>query len=294
MTRTHSARNLLVRLMSETPWSRPGSPPPTELTSARLAAHYAAQPLAAAAYALLPMEADHSHSNLLWSADQDRFLGRELPRGGKCFLDVKRLAVGLISGNGATVSIELAGKTLAFAMDGMAEILREVGEEVPAKGLALPEYDLPPAPVATGATFDTFEDLRDGLAELERWIRGGAGILAQIADRELDGVELRGWPHHFDLAAFRVVDDGGDPETARSINVGLSPGDSTFNEPYFYVGPWPYPNPGELPELPGGARWHTEGFTAAVLTATSLLANGSDPLETLVGTVRATKALMTS
>ena len=56
--------------MNSNDWSPLGSVDPRELVDARLAVHYAAQPLAAAAYALLPMQSDHSHTNLLWSPEQ--------------------------------------------------------------------------------------------------------------------------------------------------------------------------------------------------------------------------------
>jgi hypothetical protein len=45
-----------------------------------------------------------------------------------------------------------------------------------------------------------------------------------------------------------------------------------YAEPYFYVSPWPYPPPAKLPPLPEPGRWHTTGFTAAVLPAQRILA----------------------
>ena len=62
-----------------------------------------------------------------------------------------------------------------------------------------------------------------------------------------------------------------DPEEARSVGVGMTPGDGGYPEPYFYVTPWPYPNPEVLPRLATGS-WHTEGWTGAVLTGTEALA----------------------
>ncbi len=57
-------------------------------------------------------------------------------------------------------------------------------------------------------------------------------------------------------------------------NVGFSPGDAAISEPYFYVSPWPIPEGAVLPELEAGARWHTDGFTAAVLTGTDIVGAG--------------------
>ena len=56
--------------------------------------------------------------------------------------------------------------------------------------------------------------------------------------------------------------------------MGLSPGDGTFAEPYFYILPWPQPTR-ELPELDGG-HWHTEGWTGAVLEATEFTGGSSN------------------
>ena len=56
--------------------------------------------------------------------------------------------------------------------------------------------------------------------------------------------------------------------------MGLSPGDGTFAEPYFYLLPWPSP-PGELPKLDGG-HWHTEGWTGAVLEASEFTSGSSN------------------
>ena len=52
--------------------------------------------------------------------------------------------------------------------------------------------------------------------------------------------------------------------------MGLSPGDSSYGEPYFYVTPWPYPDSPAPPPLPAGAAWHRTGWFGAVLTATAI------------------------
>jgi hypothetical protein len=86
---------------------------------------------------------------------------------------------------------------------------------------------------------------------------------------------VRCWPHHFDIATLIefAPPQGGD--SGRSIGVGLSPGDSSYPEPYFYVTPWPYPNDPPLPDLAARGEWHTEGWLGAVLTAPSVIAAGS-------------------
>ena len=100
--------------------------------------------------------------------------------------------------------------------------------------------------------------------------------MSEVAERQLGGAEVRCWPHHFDVAALLPLDPDGDPEQARAVGVGFSPGDRSYAEPYFYVSPWPYPDAGELPRLPEGARWHTEGWVGLVLTAERIISVPAD------------------
>ena len=65
----------------------------------------------------------------------------------------------------------------------------------------------------------------------------------------------------------------GDPETARAIGVGLSPGDETYDQPYLYVNPWPPAAPRDLPDLPVPGRWHTKGFVGAVALGEDIVAS---------------------
>lgn len=56
----------------------------------------------------------------------------------------------------------------------------------------------------------------------------------------------------------------------------MSPGDASYDQPYFYVNPWPHPPADRLPPaIPPGHR-HTEGFIGSVATGTELLST-ADP-----------------
>jgi hypothetical protein len=85
---------------------------------------------------------------------------------------------------------------------------------------------------------------------------------------------VRCWPHHFDIATLIDVSRGASGE-ARTIGVGLSPGDASYPEPYFYVTPWPAPADPALMALPGGGAWHRAGWFGAVLTGSAIFA-GAD------------------
>lgn len=71
---------------------------------------------------------------------------------------------------------------------------------------------------------------------------------------------VRCWPHHFDIATLHMLGDG------KTIGIGLSPGDDSIRDPYWYVNLWPYPHPSRLQPLQFG-MWFTEGWTGAEMPA---------------------------
>ena len=80
------------------------------------------------------------------------------------------------------------------------------------------------------------------------------------------------WPHHFDIATLITLDEGHAEKTkeARSIGIGMSPGDDTYSAPYFYINPWPRNTAKELPTPPSGAFWHTDGFFSLIIHAENI------------------------
>ncbi|MEM6639834.1 MAG: hypothetical protein AAF610_08015 [Pseudomonadota bacterium] len=96
---------------------------------------------------------------------------------------------------------------------------------------------------------------------------------------------VRCWPHHFDMAALFSL-DAGDPEHARSVGIGFSPGDDSFPDPYFYCTPWPAPDSRPAVALPW--HWHTKGFTALVCPI-GRLQSGDDFDERMISTFRLAK-----
>ena len=85
------------------------------------------------------------------------------------------------------------------------------------------------------------------------------------------------WPHHFDVATLITLHPEANTQNVRTLGVGMSPGDATYEEPYFYVTPWPYPEVSELPDLDGGGRWHVEGWTGSVLIGTRIAMADDQP-----------------
>jgi hypothetical protein len=189
-------------------------------------------------------------------------------------LDLTHLALVLLdAGNEPLAEFSLSGKKLDEAFEWMGSVVTRLS-----KGFQGPlqrrDYDMPSHPVATGGTFSPRP-----LAEFEeftRWYANAHHALSRVKAQAVDASPVRCWPHHFDIATLISLDSERDPEHAPSINMGLSPGDGSYDEPYWYVNPWPRPEDPELTKLGGGGHWHTKGWLGAVLPGSGLAAAGSE------------------
>ena len=207
----------------------------------RIELHWAAQIVSAVGTTLLEKKSDDSHTNLGWERAARALAGHRVgDRRAALRLEDATLLV-LDDTSNAIASKPLAGETLSSALSWL-------GVFFDGATLRRPEHEMPPHAVADGAAFSGSGD-----PELARLYALADEVVSAIA------TPVRCWPHHFDIAALVTVAEG------RTIGIGLSPGDGSYPEPYWYVTPWPYPT-GELPPLAHG-RWHREGWTGAVLLA---------------------------
>jgi hypothetical protein len=76
---------------------------------------------------------------------------------------------------------------------------------------------------------------------------------------------VRCWPHHFDIATLVRPRAG----TLQTIGIGLSPGDDSYPEPYYYVGP--YPTPRARPRPLSIGSWHTASWWGAALPGSEIV-----------------------
>lgn len=246
-------------------WETLGGVDPRQLADARLQLHWMAQTAAAVGKRLLPHQPDYSEQSLQWSAELRALVQTpvEAARPFRAGLRPSPPAL-LLAGDGDEIlrELPLEGRTLEEAYIWMSEHIEGLLGRSLAQLLERPG-ELPPHPVSTGAPFASSAE---ACAEIARYFADADRLLRQVRDENPGASPVRCWPHHFDIATLIALETGADAETARSIGVGLSPGDDRFTEPYFYVLPWPAPK-GELPELAGGGWWHTEEWTGAVLEA---------------------------
>ena len=242
-------------------WKPLGAAFPGGLTEARLQVHWAAQLVSAPGTSLLPKAADDSHTNLGWDSTLGVLVGRNAgPQSLQAGLVFEGLELLVLNGGRERSSMRLAGRTLQQALAWLGKEL--AGDE---SALTLPDFEMPVHPVGEGAVFsDAGSEAR---TELAAWFTNAFTLIHEVAAAEPAASPVRCWPHHFDVASLIALDAGGGAEEARSIGVGFSPGDGSYDQPYFYVTPWPYPDKEDLPPLAAGAQWHRSGWTGAVLTA---------------------------
>jgi hypothetical protein len=95
---------------------------------------------------------------------------------------------------------------------------------------------------------------------------------------------LQVWPHGFDLAfewfgtKTREYEEHGETlQMSAQLNLGFYPA----GRAYLYSNPWPFDPALTSRELPGPARWHTEGWEGSILYYDELLAE-DDPAGTLL------------
>ncbi len=242
-----------------------------EVSIARAQAHQAAQLITRAARANLPAADDDSHSSFSWHQEERSFNVQSLKRGGPQLdlgIRIEDLTI-VLRGEGGASELPLHGKTTAQAAVQVDGILEEYGLS-PVSGVALP-YELP-ADVLAVTQFEA-HDRHKELKALASWFGFAAGLLNEIVEKN-DHLKpgpgpVRCWPHHFDIATYISLETG-DAETAKGVGVGLSPGDGTYGQPYFYINPWPHLDVSTLPAAPTHGHWHTEGFVGLIATSDEL------------------------
>lgn len=233
-----------------------------QLAEARIQLHYAIQPIAAISNAL----ADSSHKGLFWD-DQLGFTTRPITsiKSYRVALDPITLTLEFVTDRDQVFSVfALCDRTLTEALDWTRTITNAIG----GMGnlitqISYPPNDFPDSDLARGKTFQ----LQHSTSDLAEYYAIADRVLQDIVQYEPMASDVRIWPHHFDIAtliSIPVAQNG----QGKSVGVGLSPGDDSYDEPYWYVTPYPYPEDrSNLPILDGDGIWHIDHWVGAVLTA---------------------------
>jgi hypothetical protein len=262
-------------------WTPLGGVAPTDLTTPRRQLHRAVQVVGATANSLLPAAPDHSHASLSWLAPQHLLATQALPgsTATRVALAPATLELAVVTDGRPSTSFELNGACIDDGYRWVERELHRVGVLRDGTPITPSGLDLGDGPGSASTPFTSAD--RNAFEELARWFGNASAALEELRRRHPRASAVRCWPHHFDIAVLIPLDEH-EGENARSVGVGMTPGDDGCAEPYFYVTPWPYPPATvELPALPAGS-WHTEGWTGAVLTGTEIVAEPTDRQATLV------------
>lgn len=245
------------------------------LTENRIQLHYAIQFLAATGAALAEPQPGYSHTSLRWNAVQQLFVSAPITARQPFYvaLDPVNLILFVLDQGGITIAqFPLDQRTLTEGLNWLKSEIAKCGANAEAVTfLSYPPDDFPNHAIAQGAPFNI-----RGIEErklLTGYYHETYGLLEAIATQTPGASPIYIWPHHFDMATLITLPEqqGSEP---RSIGIGLSPGDSSYAEPYWYVSPYPYPPRSGLSALAGGGFWHINHWVGAVLKSSQLHTDG--------------------
>jgi hypothetical protein len=248
-----------------------------DLVDARLQFHHAAQLATAIGISYLPKQADDSHTNLEWLAALGALASHVVPTSTPFRLAVRPSPLTLLlvdARNAAMRTCSLNGRTIEDACRWLRVMLPDVHADP--KALTLDRhYTIPSHAVDDGAPFDTTHER--AFQELSRWYGNAALVLSALVAATPQASEVRCWPHHFDIATLIEVEPANGSAQARTIGIGLEPGDNYYAEPYFYVNMYPSPLASRVAApLAGAGVWHMREWVGAVLPGSRLQSAGQE------------------
>ncbi len=259
------------------PWAGLGEPAPKTLADARLQLHYTAQIVSSVGFTFVDPVPDFNHTNMGWDAALGVLASWPAPgdRPFQAALRFRDLTLLLLGAEGRVAAEHsMDGRTIGDGYRWLQSAIETyTGKPIP-KPLFRPDHELPPH--AAGSSAPLTSQPRGPFEELSRWYANADYVLRQWQSEYPAASPVRCWPHHFDIAFLIHLDREKGAEESRTIGVGLSPGDDSYQEPYFYISPYPYPEEEtRRPALAGAGHWNSEDFVAAVLPASKLVDAGS-------------------
>ncbi len=259
--------------MSAVGWHPLGTVSGLELAEAKLQAHWAAQIVAAFGHTLLDPRSDDSQSNLGWEEQVQALCSHPSPEGFRVGLQISCLRLIFLDARYRCVSaFELEGQTVQDGLAWLGSTYAEKSDASSPRLFSLRDYEMPDHPVANQGAFELNNPA--AFQELHHWYANAHGVIHSMTQVWQQATAVRCWPHYFDIASLLTFDQKQDNQPRPTIGCGMSPGDNTYSEPYWYITAWPYPSNEQLPELSVGS-WHTEGFVGAILTAQALFESSS-------------------
>lgn len=237
-------------------WQEVGDPPPHELGPARAILREVGA---------LVHAADPAGAGLEWIEEAQALASEVVPHERDPFRVAIRPAEAALElldlQDSVLATCTLEGSSLDEARAWLGRRLEERGIEA-----SLPEPD-------HREVIDSAH--RPSLAELGRWISNADRVLRSIARHTEEASPVRFDPVTAELST-RIQLKARSGEVPRIVVVGLSCGDASVAEPYFFARPQPVDGQTQLPTLPNGARWVREPSVEAVMPCSSV-ASDLDP-----------------
>jgi len=252
-------------------WQKLTFPSSEDINQAREQCHQAIQNVAAVGRSFLPADESDKNATLSWDPNLQRLVGHWVT-GDIVFrssISIHDFIVYLVDRNFKTISaISMQDTTQTDIMVWLEQQMGQLGVDFAKLDLAHP-YEIPIYPTAKGKPFHI--NNMNAAQELSRLYHNTHLILSELLRDEEKFTPITCWAHHFDIAGSIILLDTGDPQTSRQIGIGLSPGDEHYNEPYFYVSPWPYPTKA-LPNIDHTlGHWHENNWIGTVLPISNLV-----------------------
>lgn len=245
-------------------------PIPAGWAATRSALHRAAQVIGAVRAGVAEPEPNWTHLGL--RAIPTGLTSGELPGVGELALHFADLSIHYVPPEGDPVRIALDGHTQPALLAAVEQALKAAGHPVTPKRDKIGGEEPLAGDSSVAATYAV------ALHSLFR-------VLEQVR-ASLPGQTSRVvvWPHGFDAAFLWFATDEA-TEDAPHMAFGFSPYSAGLERPYLYS--YAYPRPDGLTDtaLPAPARWHTNGWTGALIPYDSLV-GGAAPGTTLPGLLR--------
>ena len=233
--------------------------------------HHALQFVAIVGKHVLPPRKDDSHTAMEWIPSRMVFAG-EWIHADKTFrvtLNPERLRLELCDYDWNCLSeINMVNKTKMEIYALLKSQLAKLGVSVANLSIDM-HYDLPRHFTDNGETYKI--ENPDHFREIANYYSNAHLILKQVIANVSEATLIRCWPHHMDLATNIIVQRDENGLLLRTIGVGLTPPDTYYNEPYFYIRIWSEDNIQfkEIPD-PEVGRWHQKDWTGTVLKVSKL------------------------
>lgn len=196
--------------------------------------HRAIQIIVKASKSWLPEKADDSHTNLNWNIKSKSFESREFQFKVRLFLNLSSFELEIHQNEKIKKAVKLSGQKHQNIEGELNQSLQLLGFD---KEIWNPKlhYDLPYSsleefsyPIFNSGYFQEFVEIRNF----------GQDLFLQFESKQNLNLELRTWPHHFDLGGQIIHNQDGNGETSCSLGLGLAMQDSLIPEYYLYLSHW--------------------------------------------------------